>query len=109
MQFLKNKHLIMAMFIAPTLAVIAYFGVDFIVSEKPHVAVQGESYKLAAKSNCRYKSGICTLENGDVEVKVHAQAMGNNQIKIILSSVVPLQSALISFVGEGENAEPTAM
>lgn len=111
MQFLKNKHLIMAMFIAPTLAVIAYFGVDFIVSEKPHVAVQGESYKLAAKSNCRYKSGICTLENGDVEVKVHAQAMGNNQIKIILSSVVPLQSALISFVGEGEgeNTEPTAM
>lgn len=109
MQFLKNKHLIMAMFITPTLAVIAYFGVDFAVSEKPHVAVQGKSYKLAAMSNCRYKSGICTLENGDVEVKLHAQVMDNNQLKIILSSVVPLQNALISFVAEGGNAEPTAM
>lgn len=112
MQFLKNKHLIMAMFIAPALAVIAYFAVDHIVSEVPHAAVEGSSYKLAARSNCRYKSGVCTLENGDVEVKLHAEAVGN-KLKIILSSVMPVQSVLVSLVDEAgyesESTEPTAM
>lgn len=109
MQFLKNKHLIMAMFIAPVLAIIAYYAVDQFVSETPHVAVQGSSYKLAAKSNCRYKSGLCTFENGDIEVKLRAETIDNNQLKIILSSVVPLRSALVSLVNEGENTEPTIM
>ena len=88
----------MAMFIAPALAVIAYFAVDHIVSEVPHAAVQGSSYKLAAKSNCRYKSGMCTLENGDIEVKVRAEYHGNDSLNIILTSLMPVKSVLISFV-----------
>ncbi|NOQ87942.1 MAG: hypothetical protein GQ550_03380, partial [Gammaproteobacteria bacterium] len=55
MQILKNKHLILAMFVAPVLAIIAYSSVDTIVSEQPQAAMQGSSYKLAAKSNCRYQ------------------------------------------------------
>lgn len=110
MQFLKNKHLIMAMFIAPMLAIIAYYSVDYFVSEKPQAAVQGNSYKLAANSNCRYKSGVCTLENGDIEVKLHAEKINSNQIKITLSSLVPLQTAVISFVTKnGVEAEPIVM
>lgn len=100
MGFLKNKHLILAMFIAPLLAVIAYFAVDQVVSEKPHAAVDGGSYKLVAKSNCRYKSGICTLENGDIEVKLRVAIIDNSRAEVFLSSELPVQSALVSFVDD---------
>lgn len=113
MQFLKNKHLILAMFVTPVLAVIAYFAVDHVVSEQPHAAIDGASYKLAARSNCRYKSGLCTLENGDIEVKIRAETVGGDQLKISLSSVFPVQSVLLSLVDEvgdeNESSEPTPM
>lgn len=109
MHFLKNKHLILAMFIAPALAVIAYFAVDNVVSEKPHVAVQGDSYKLRANSNCRYKSGLCTLENGDVEVRLRIEIVGHNQMLVLLSSALPLQSAVVSLVTDIDSSEPTVM
>lgn len=44
----KNKHLIIALLIAPILSLIAYFGTDLALSEKPHAAKEGESYKLPA-------------------------------------------------------------
>lgn len=100
MGFLKNKHLILAMFIAPLLAVIAYFAVDQVVSEKPQAAIEGASYKLVAKSNCRYKSGICTLENGDIEVKLRVEIIDNSRAEVFLSSEIPVQSALVSFVDD---------
>lgn len=100
MGFLKNKHLILAMFVSPLLAVIAYFAVDQMVSEKPHAALDGESYKLIAKSNCRYKSGLCTLENGDIEVKLRVEVIDNSRAEVFLSSAQPVQNALISFVDD---------
>jgi hypothetical protein len=106
MQFLKNKHLILAMFVAPTLAIIAYFGVDYVVSEKPQAALPGKSYKLAAKSDCRYQSGSCILENGDIEVHLRAERIDENRVGLTLSSVTPIQNALISFVTEGAESEP---
>jgi len=109
MQLLKNKHLILAMFVSPVLAVIAYFAVDSFVSEKPHVAVQGGSYKLVAKSNCRYKSGICTLQNGGVEVKVRVEALGENKTMVLLSSEVPVQNAIVSLVDKAGNGDPVQM
>ncbi len=42
----KNKHFIIALLIAPILSLIAYFGTDMALSEKPHAAKEGESYKL---------------------------------------------------------------
>ncbi len=100
MNLLKNKHLIIAMFVAPLLAVIAYFGVDYVVSEKPHTAVEGASYKLIAKSNCRYKSGICTFENGDIEVKLKLEVIEGNQTNVFLRSELPIQNAVVSFVND---------
>jgi len=110
MQFFKNKHLIMAMFITPVLAIIAYYSVDYFVSEKPHAAVQGNSYKLAAKSNCRYKSGVCTLENGDIEVKLHVDTLNNNQLSLNLNSLTPIQTAVVSLITEKEKeVKPVTM
>ncbi len=38
----KNKHFILALLIAPILSLIAYFGTDMALSEKPpHAAQEG--------------------------------------------------------------------
>jgi len=109
MNILKNKHIILAMFVAPVLALIAYFATDHVVSEKPQAALQGGSYKLAAKSNCRYQSGQCTLHNGDVEVNVRAERVTGSLIELILHANMPLQNALASFVVGDDETEPTVM
>lgn len=57
-RLLTNKHVVIAMLVAPVLAVIAYFAVDASVSEPPKAAQPGQSYPLAVRSNCRYTSGF---------------------------------------------------
>ena len=66
----KNKHVVVALLVAPGLALIAYFGVDALVSQDPQAAVDGQAYPLRASSNCRYVSGECELRNGDVVVRL---------------------------------------
>jgi len=100
MQFLKNKHLILAMFIAPVLAIIAYFAVDYMVSEEPQVALQGKSYKLVASSNCRYESGACTLTNGDIEIKLRVDEPSNEQAVLKIYSELAIQNIIISMLDE---------
>ena len=109
MNILKNKHLILAMFVAPVLAIIAYFSVDTIVSEKPQAALQGSSYKLAAKSNCRYQSGVCTLKNGDIEVQLRARRIDDKDLELPLHSELPIQNIIISYVAAGFASEPAQM
>jgi hypothetical protein len=109
MNVLKNKHMILAMFVAPVLAIIAYFSVDYIVSEKPQAALQGSSYKLAAKSNCRYQSGVCTLKNGDIEVQLRARRVGDKEVELTMFSELPVQNAIISYVAENIMSTPEQM
>lgn len=109
MSILKNKHLILAMFVAPVLAIISYFSVDYMVSEKPKVAQQGDTYKLAAKSNCRYKSGACTLRNGDVEVSIRAHRIDTKEVRLTMYSDLPVQHAVISYVTSNFESEPVQM
>lgn len=97
------------MFVAPALAIIAYFATDYAVSEKPHQAQQGETYKLAAKSNCRYQSGQCTLQNGDVEVVVTVVRIAESLVELRLQSSVPAQKVLASFVHDNSDEQPQAM
>ena len=94
------------MFVAPVLAIIAYFATDRIVSEKPHHVQQGNSYKLAAKSNCRYKSGLCTLHNGDIQVNVRVEQVSTAAIKLIIQSNIPIKNALASFAEDGSETQP---
>jgi len=109
MNILKNKHVVLAMFVAPVLAIIAYFATDHIVSEKPQLVQQGISYKLAAKSNCRYQSGQCTLHNGDVQVNVRVERVTPSAIKLILQSNIPVKNALASFVDGDTETLPTTL
>lgn len=98
---LTNKHVIAALLITPVLAVLGYFSVDALVSEKPHKAVAGSSYPLVAKPNCRWSSGRCSMKNGEFEV--HFTLMDDSESLIIqLASEFPLQGARVSLTAEGE-------
>ena len=110
MSFFKNKHVIAALIIAPILALIRFFAVDYYVSERPHQAVEGQTYSLVAKSNCRWASGHCKLENSDF--KLHLQGVthtyGSNQI--LLDSNTELQSVSYAVVpASGVSSQPVAM
>ncbi|MGB5276259.1 MAG: hypothetical protein WBO73_01165 [Gammaproteobacteria bacterium] len=109
MHFFKNKHLVLAMFVAPVLAIIAYFAVDAVVSEKPRLAQEGNSYRLAANPNCRYQSGRCTLRNGDVEVNVNVERVTDSVIELTVRSNLPAQHVIASFVGEDTDEQPAVM
>ena len=109
MSVFKNKHVVVALLVAPVLALIAYFATDHIVSEKPHLAKQGQTYKLAAKSNCRYSSGRCTLHNADVEVDVRIERISDTAVKLVLQSNNIIQHALASFADEENEPIPTTL
>jgi len=95
MSFFKNKHIIAAMIVSPLLALVAYFAVDLVVKEKPHVAVAGQAYPMVAKSNCRFTSGECTLENSSFSTQLTVE--GDTNV-LLLKSSHPLQNATIGFV-----------
>ncbi len=84
----KNKHVVVAMLVAPLLAIMAWFGVDYLVSEKPHAARAGATYPLVARSNCRYASGRCDLDNNDFRLTLEADGAD-----IRLTSRFPLAGA----------------
>lgn len=103
MAFYKNKHVIVAMLVAPVLALISYFSVDAVVAEKPHAAQAGEHYELLEKSNCRYSSGACDLKNGDMHIAIKPDWVTNNKLRLTISSVQPLEkvvSARVNALGE---------
>ena len=94
----RNKHTIAALIITPILAVIAYFGVDSLVGEKPHKAEPGKAYPLAALPQCRYTSGHCTLKNADFNVQISPLEVSANKLVLTLHSAFPLQSARMALV-----------
>ena len=101
----KNKHVVVAMLVAPILAVIAWFAVDYLVAERAKPARSGTTYPLVAKSNCRYDSGRCDLKNEDLEVSLRPTAIDASGISLELSSVFPLTRAMVGVVeGDAEQA-----
>ena len=103
MQFLKNKHIIVAMLIAPILALISYFSVDAVVAEKPHAAIAGASYELLERSNCRYTSGACDLKNGDMHLAITPSWTNTQTLRLTINSSQPLEkvvSARVNVLGE---------
>ena len=106
----KNKHMVIAMLMAPVLALIAYFGVNFMVGENPQVAETGNSYKLVEKPNCRYSSGMCGLKNADFELTLTFEWLDSGQMRLNLESEHPLDGVLVASVkGEAEEDPPKDM
>lgn len=106
MSIFKNKHVIMAMIMAPILAIASYYLVDLAVKEQPQKAVEGKTYKLIAKSNCRFSSGLCDLENGTFKSTIRVSQDNGLQL-LRLTSVNQLQAVNIGFVtSDGTESGP---
>ena len=105
----KNWHVIIAMIVAPILAVLAWLAVDYFVAERPHAAKEGAAYSLIAKSNCRYDSGQCDLENSDFKVSIRPMSISSGSVQLELTSAFPLQSATLGVVNNGVPARPAEM
>ncbi|CAH0535594.1 hypothetical protein VST7929_03132 [Vibrio stylophorae] len=107
---LKNKHVIIALLVAPILSVIAYLATDIALSEKPHAAKEGQSYKLLSKSNCRYTSGLCDMENGEFKIKFRAEKLTEDGLVLSLTSVFPLDGIKLALVDTLDaQTQPTDM
>lgn len=106
---LTNKHFIIALIVAPILAIIAYYAVDYKVSEKPHEAIKGQSYPLVAKSNCRYESGKCTFENGDIEITLVIEKASVSELNLQLSSNHIIAGAKVAITNTESNPPPETM
>ena len=65
---LSNKNLILAIFVAPVLSILAWWAVGAFTGEKPRPVQEGMIYPLLEKSSCRYASGLCELENVDFKL-----------------------------------------
>jgi hypothetical protein len=94
MNILKNKHFVVALLVAPILALISYFSVDAAVSEKPHAAKSGSEYQLVEKPNCRYSSGHCQLKNGDFELELKGTWQDDVHLQLELESEFPLEGVV---------------
>jgi hypothetical protein len=110
MSLLTNKHLVIAMLVAPILAVLAYYALDALVGERPQLAEEGQSYPLVEKPDCRWASGHCGLVNADFELQLVPESVGNDRISLTMTSAFPLDGAMIALVsGEEEDVPPMAM
>ena len=104
-----NKHVIIAMLVAPVLAIMAWFSVDYFIGERPHAAKEGAAYTLIAKSNCRYDSGQCDIENADFKLSIRPASVTSGSILLEMTSAFPLQSATLGLVNDGTAALPSPM
>lgn len=104
-----NKHVIIAMLVAPLLAIMAWFAVDYFIGERPHAAKEGAAYTLIAKSNCRYDSGQCDLENADFKLNLRPTSVTSGSIQLEMTSAFPLQTATLGLVNDGTAALPSPM
>jgi len=93
-----NKHVIIAILVAPVLAIMAWFGVDYIVAEQAEPAQAGSMYALVAKSNCRYDSGQCELVNNDLKLTVRPVELQANRTILSLKSEFELEQARFALV-----------
>ena len=104
----KNKHVVIAMIVAPILAVLAWFAVGQIAGEKAQVAKPGAAYPLVARSNCRWESGECELVNKDLKMTILPLELGTQYTRLSLDSEFPLAQATFALLSGGNEVVATA-
>ena len=110
MSVFKNKHFVVAMLVAPVLAVLAYYAIHALVGERPQPAVEGASYPLVEMPGCRYGSGRCALENGDFVLEFRPAGVAGGRLTLTMISAFPLEGVMIALVENSEDdTPPTAM
>lgn len=104
----KNKHVVIAMIVAPILSILAWYAVGQFTGEQPQLAQAGHSYPLVEKSNCRYDSGACDLENGDFKIRLtlHDGVAGP---EFLLTSTHTLEGVVLAVGATDLELKPAAM
>ena len=97
-----NKHVVVALIVAPILSVLAWFAVGNLTGEQPAPAQHGQAYPLVAKSNCRWPSGSCDLENEEFQLRLSFSSAGDLEV----SSAHPLQGVLVSIYDPSATRDP---
>lgn len=105
----KNKHVVIALIVAPILSILAWFAVGNLVGEKPQSAQEGKTYKLVARSNCRYASGSCELHNADFTLLIEPEMLAASSVALTLTSSHALQSAAVGLVEANSEPQPARM
>ena len=105
----KNKHVVVALIVAPILSILAWFAVGQLVGEKPKPAEAGNTYKLVARSNCRYASGSCNLHNADFELTLEPGMVSASSVALTMSASHALQSAALGLIEPGLASQPSPM
>ena len=101
----KNKHVIVAMVVAPILAVLAWFATGMLVDEKGHTMKDGGLYTFNVKSNCRWESGNCSLKNEDIVIDITGKYTSYT-LELAMTSTVPLSEIKIAY---DKNDKPQPM
>ena len=105
----KNKHVVVALIVAPILSVLAWFAVGQLAGEKPKPAEAGSTYKLVARSNCRYASGSCNLHNADFELTIEPEMVTASSVALTMSASHALHSAALGLIEPGLASQPSPM
>jgi hypothetical protein len=100
-----NKHVVIALIVAPILSVLAWFAVSSWVGEKPRAAEAGNSYPLVAQSNCRWPSGQCDMENQDFSLSI---SIDSNR-RLVLVSRHALDGVMLALGDASVTSQPRAM
>lgn len=103
-----NKHVVIALIIAPILAVLAWIGVGQLAGERPHAARPGHSYPLVEQSNCRYESGACDLQNEEFNLRLTLDETGAGT-EMVLTSSHPLQGVVLGVGAPDAQGQPATM
>jgi hypothetical protein len=105
----KNWHVVAALLVAPVLAILAWFAVDWFVAERPHEARPGQDYPLMAKSNCRWPSGACDLVNESFRLTLTPAARDGTMLRLRIESRFPLSAAAAGLAPRaGAASQPVA-
>jgi hypothetical protein len=103
----KNRHVIVALLVAPVLAILSWFAAGSLWGERAAPAQPGNAYPLVARSNCRWASGQCDLENNDLELILRYEPALEGVL--VLSASHALDSVLVALAPPGEDVSPRRM
>lgn len=103
----KNRHIAIAVIVAPLLALLAWFAVGKMGGEQAVPPEPGQAYPLLAKSNCRYPSGQCDLQNNDLTLSL--RFIDANIVSLLLTSSHTLDSVIMSVTEPGNDPGPVPM
>ncbi len=103
-----NKHVVISLLVAPVLAILAWFAAGYFAGERPLPAQTGESYPLLEKSNCRWESGACDLENEDLQLTLALETAAGGP-ELVLRSSHALDGVVVGIGDPGASSQPQPM